>query len=157
LDVDPTLDSCFDAGWKHVTRSHSEMAIIVGAVREPKIVATKPAVLIVDDDPSHLKLYSLLLENDGFLAVPLLVKTAPIVLPESTFDVAVVDYKLGLVRAVDVVLTIQRVSPNAPILLLTDMAWMPDDVKPFLSAFVRKGEPEQLISSLRQLTTRQTA
>jgi len=108
-------------------------------------------VLVVDDDPSHLKLYSLVLEGDGFVAVPLLVKSPPVALPNSAFDIAIVDYKLGLVKAVDVITEIRRVAVQAPILLLTDMPWMPDDVKPLVSAFVRKGEPEQLITSVSSL------
>jgi CheY-like chemotaxis protein len=109
-------------------------------------------VLIVDDDASHLKLYSLLVEGDGFLAVPLLVKGNSIQLPNTKFKVAVVDYKLGVLTAVDVAIEIRKIAQKVPILLLTDMMWMPDDFKPYAAAFVRKGEPDLLLSTLKSLT-----
>ncbi|MFL6300220.1 MAG: hypothetical protein ACJ71N_06395 [Terriglobales bacterium] len=114
---------------------------------------SKPcSVLIVDDDASHLKLYSLLLEGGGFAPVPLLVKGATLEIPKTRFQLAVVDYKLGVLTALDVVKELKKASKPVPILLLTDMMWMPDDVKPFVAAYVRKGDPDHLLEVLGRLT-----
>ena len=111
-----------------------------------------PSVLIVDDDPSHLKLYSLLVESGGFSPVPLLAKGNTITLPDSKFDAAVVDYKLGLMTAVDVAVELKKIPRKVPLLLLTDMMWMPDDIAPYAAAYVRKGDPDRLLEVLNSLT-----
>ena len=38
-----------------------------------------------------------------------------------------------------------------PILVLSDLPWMPEDVAPYASGFVRKGEPQQLIEMVGSL------
>ena len=43
--------------------------------------------------------------------------------------------------------------PQAPILLLSDLWTMPADIQPYVSEFVRKGEPENLLKALIRLTT----
>lgn len=41
--------------------------------------------------------------------------------------------------------------PGKPIIILSDMPWMPDDVVPYATTFVRKGEPQQLVDTIRNL------
>ena len=104
-------------------------------------------VLIVDDDPSHLKLYCWVVERGGFRSLAALVRGHVIELPEvDRIDLAVMDYRLGNgLSAVDVAKRLRALYPSAPIVLLSDMLFMPDDVGPYASAFVRKGEPERLL------------
>ncbi len=107
-------------------------------------------VLIVDDDPSHLQLYSLVIERGGFHPVTALAESDNVPLPENErVDLAVLDYRLGAqLSAVDVANRVRDRYPNIPIIVLSDMLWMPDDMAPYAFGFVRKGEPEQLLEMI---------
>ena len=107
-------------------------------------------VLIVDDDPSHLKLYSWVIERGGFRPLTALVQRETVQLPDAEpIHVAVLDYRLGNeISAVDVAKRLRDSYPDIPIVVLSDMLWMPDDIAPYASGFVRKGEPEQLLETL---------
>ena len=110
----------------------------------------KPKVLIIDDDASHLKLYAWVLERGGYVPVTALVDGQSLQLPAGdSIHAAVVDYSLGgKIGAVEVIERIKTAFPAAPVIVLSDMFWMPDDVAPFAAAFVRKGEPEVLINTI---------
>ena len=116
-------------------------------------MANNRTVLIVDDDPSHLKLYSWVLERGGFQPVTALVDGDAFSIPDGQpIDAAVLDYRLGpRLTAVDVAKRLRDGSPAMPILVLSDLPWMPDDVAPYASGFVRKGEPQQLIEMIGAL------
>jgi len=109
-----------------------------------------PTVLIVDDDPSHLKLYSWVLRRGGYESISALVRGSEIDIPQQRhIDVALLDYRLGpYVTAAQVAQRLRDGRPSLPILVLSDLPWMPDDVAPFASGFVRKGEPQQLIETI---------
>lgn len=112
--------------------------------------ANNSTVLIIDDDPSHLKLYSWVLQRGGFHPITALVQSDGVVIPEGErIDVAVLDYRLGPhVTAAEIAKRLRAGAPTLPILVLSDLPWMPDDVASFASGFVRKGEPEQLIETV---------
>lgn len=107
-------------------------------------------VLVVDDDPSHLKLYCWVVERGGFRSCGALVRGNVVELPQAELiDVALLDYRLGTqLTAVDVARRVRALYPSIPILILSDMLFMPEDVAPYASAFVRKGDPEQLLQVL---------
>jgi len=109
-----------------------------------------PTVLIVDDDPSHLKLYTWVLRRGGYESISALVRGGNVDIPkERRIDVALLDYRLGpYVTAAEVARRLRDGRPRLPILVLSDLPWMPDDVAPFASGFVRKGEPQQLIETI---------
>jgi DNA-binding response OmpR family regulator len=107
-------------------------------------------VLIVDDDASHLKIYTWIVERGGFRSLTALVQRDVLDLPESEeVDVAILDYRLGVgLSAVDVAKRVRAMYPNTPILILSDLYGMPDDIAPYASGFVRKGEPQQLLDTI---------
>lgn len=106
-------------------------------------------MLIVDDDPSHLKLYSWILQRGGFQSITALVQGESVDLPQQRIDVAVLDYRLGpQLTACDVAQRLRIDFPSMPIVVLSDLPWMPDDVAPYASGFVRKGEPQQLLDMI---------
>jgi DNA-binding NtrC family response regulator len=111
------------------------------------------SVLVVDDDPVHLRIYGWIMNAAGFRAVPAQVLSNGVCLPDDdTFDVVVLDYRLtGTLTAVEAAQQIQRKYPAAPIIILSDMFDLPDDIAPYASRFVRKGEPERLIASISSL------
>jgi DNA-binding response OmpR family regulator len=110
-------------------------------------VAKLRTVLIVDDDASHLKIYTWIIERGGFRSLPALVQRDVVNLPEAEeIDVAVLDYRLGVgLSAVDVAKRLRGLYPKTPILILSDLYGMPEDIAPYASGFVRKGEPQQLL------------
>ena len=114
---------------------------------------TKASILVVDDDPTHLRIYGWIMSAAGFEAVTAQVHSGQVCLPmEDSFDVVVLDYRLtGTLTAVEAAQQIKRKYPAAPIVILSDMFGMPDDIAPYAKQFVRKGEPEKLISAIKNL------
>ncbi|HEV2273719.1 MAG TPA: response regulator [Acidobacteriaceae bacterium] len=113
----------------------------------------RPSILIVDDDPSHLQIYTWILNAAGFHSVPALVHGNGIDLPEnSSVDLVLLDYRLtGSMTAVDAAQILRQRYADARIVVLSDVFGLPSDIAPFVCAFVRKGQPELLIATLSKL------
>lgn len=116
-------------------------------------------VLIVDDDPSHLKLYSWILDRGGFVPVSLLVSGPELDLPKpDSINLAVVDYRLGNHwTAVKVIEKLRQRFADVPVVLLSDFAWLPEDAAPYVSGFVRKGEPQELLDTIAKMLRKTAA
>lgn len=110
-------------------------------------------ILIVDDDPYHLEIYGLLVKQGGYEPVPALVRFVAVELPEqSDISLILLDYNLNSSRSpVQIARELQSAFPSAPILLLSDVWSMPDDMIPLAAEFVRKGEPAKLLSTLKRM------
>lgn len=117
--------------------------------------AGRKRILIVDDDPSHLEIYGMIVDRAGYCPVPMLVNfTGPGPVPDEDIAAVLLDYRLNSVKtAPEIALGIKTKHPKAPILVLSDLWGMPDDVQPFATEFVRKGEPEDLLNTLRRVVT----
>jgi DNA-binding NtrC family response regulator len=113
----------------------------------------KPSILIIDDDPSHLHIYCLVLESAGFRALPVLVTQTGIELPENeALDAVLLDYCLTVgIQARDIAQQVKKRYPSVPILLLSDLPVAPADIEPYIQDFVRKGNPEQLLAALHDI------
>ena len=111
---------------------------------------TTPTVLIIDDNPSHLKLYCWIVERSGWQAATALVGSTKVNLPDSVpVDAILLDYRLAsALTAVDVAKLLKQAYPAAPVVVLSDMPWMPTEMAPHAAAFVHKGEPQQLVDTL---------
>src|SRR6185312_3038910 len=111
-------------------------------------------VLFIDDDPQHLKLYQWVIQRGPFTVVPLLVGGAGLPsLPGHAPDVIALDYRLrGSLTSVEVAQELKLKYPATPIVVLSEMEWLPDDVAPYSTAFVRKGNPDLLLQTLTRLT-----
>jgi DNA-binding NtrC family response regulator len=112
-----------------------------------------PTVLIIDDDPVHLQIYGWILKSAGFIPCPALVNSNGVDIPDggTVVDVVVLDYRLtGGMKATDAARLVSGAYPNAPIILLSDIYGIPDDIAPYIKAFVRKGEPEKLIATVKK-------
>jgi len=109
-------------------------------------------VLIVDDDPTHLKIYGWILEAAGYRALLAQVRFAGVDLPEAPADLVLLDYHLnGKASAIDIAKLIRLRLPNAPIVVLSDALVLPEDIAPFVHGFVRKGDPAKLVDKLHSL------
>lgn len=109
-------------------------------------------VLIIDDDPVHLQIYGWILKSAGFLPFPALARSNGVDIPTNqSIDVVVLDYRLtGGLKATDAAKLVNEAFPNAPIILLSDLYGVPDDIAPYVKTFVRKGEPEKLIAAVKK-------
>jgi DNA-binding response OmpR family regulator len=116
-------------------------------------VLPEASILVVDDDPSHLRIYSWIMKAAGFHAVTAHVDCSQVSLPaDENFDVIVLDYRLtGTLTAVEAAQQIRQKYPTAPIIILSDVFGMPEDIAPYAKRFVRKGEPEKLIATIQSL------
>src|ERR1041385_6795170 len=97
-----------------------------------------PNVLIVDDDPSHLKVYSWIVQRGGYGAVPVLAGARSLTIPRAEpVDLVLLDYRLGeSMSAPDLAEQIRATFPAAPILLLSDMMYMPEDMESHAAGFI---------------------
>ncbi len=115
--------------------------------------AIRPKVLIVDDDPSHLEIYGLLASQAGYDSVPVLVRfSGPEYPAESEIQLVLLDYRLDSEKtSIDIAEELRARYPSAPILLLSDVWSLPPEIAPYITEFVRKGEPAKLISTLKRM------
>jgi DNA-binding NtrC family response regulator len=114
----------------------------------------KPTVLILDDDPLHLKIYSWIIDRGDFRPLTALARGGAADLPtDEHVDVVVLDYRLGgSITASDLLPSIRNTYPAAPVVILSKLDWLPADVNGEAASFVRKGEPQELLNVLRTLT-----
>lgn len=110
-------------------------------------------VLIIDDDPAHLRIYGWVLDAAGYEPLPVLVTGDHIEFPEMAADIVLMDYRLTeQLTALDAAVQTKRRYPKAPIIVLSDMYDLPMDVAPLVHAFVRKGEPAKLVDTLAKFS-----
>ena len=111
----------------------------------------KPVVLIIDDDPSHLRIYGWIVQSAGFESVSALVTFDSLDLPHVEVDLVLLDYHLnGRLTAPDVAKLSRNQYKAAPILVLSDAMMMPDDIAPFVDGFIRKGDPARLVETVSE-------
>lgn len=110
----------------------------------------RPAILIIDDDPSHLRIYGWIVQTGGYRSLPALVTRDNVDLPSEAVDLVLLDYHLnGRMSAVEVAQLVKSRFPAAPIFVLSDALVLPEDIAPLVNGFVRKGDPARLVETLR--------
>ena len=114
--------------------------------------SSHPKVLIVDDDPMHLEIYGLLMKQAGYEALPVLVRFTGTEIPRNQpLGLALLDYRLNSAKtSPEYAQEIRSIYPQVPILVLSDLWALPTDIAPFVSGFVREGEPAKLLESVSQ-------
>ena len=111
-------------------------------------------VLIVDDDPSHLEIYGLLLKQAGYEPVSALVRFSGADPPvDGHIDGIILDSRLkSLKTSSDLARQMHGVYPQAPIVLLLSQGRnLPADIEPYIAGTVRRGEPAELLEKLSAL------
>jgi Response regulator containing CheY-like receiver, AAA-type ATPase, and DNA-binding domains len=112
-----------------------------------------PTALILDDDPSHLKIYSWIVERAGYKCLTVLVRNSSVELPPSQdLDVIIMDYRYSSsLTAADILQTVRVAFPGAAVIVLSELFDLPADMSDHATAFVRKGDPQQLVNKLNEL------
>jgi DNA-binding NtrC family response regulator len=115
--------------------------------------STPQKVLIVDDDPSHIEIYGLLLKQAGYEPVSALVRFTGADLPsDPSIDGVILDSRLhSLKSSSDLARQIRVRYPEAPIVLLSDTQGPAADIAPYVADSVRRGEPAELLGKLSVL------
>lgn len=110
-------------------------------------------VLIVDDDPMHLEIYGLLMKQAGYETLPALVKFTGTQIPrDETIGLVLLDYRLNSMKtSPQYAQEIRELYPSVPIIVLSDLWALPADIAPYVTGFVRKGEPGQLLETVCRL------
>ncbi len=116
----------------------------------------RPKVLIVDDDPSHLEIYGLLLKQAGFEPVTALVRFTGVDFPTDTeVDGIVLDSRLNSLRTcADLAGQLRNRYAGAPIVLLSDVDSVPGEMAPGVAGSVTRGDPAALLEKLSALVPR---
>ena len=107
-------------------------------------------VLIIDDDPAHLEIYALLIQQAGLESVQALVRFIGADLPKNEpIGLVLLDYRLhSLKTSAEVAQEVRSLYPEAPIVVLSDLWTLPDDMEPYAAEFVRKGQPAKLLETV---------
>ena len=115
-------------------------------------------VLIVDDDPSHLEIYGLLLKQAGYEPVSALVRFTGAEFPaDPNISGIILDSRLhSLKTSSDLARQIRARYPRAPIVLLSDAQSPAAEIGPDVTDSVRRGDPAELLGKLSVLVA-QTA
>jgi CheY-like chemotaxis protein len=120
--------------------------------------AHKPSVLIIDDDSIHLTIYTWILEREGYKCETALVNESLELPATDAIDLVLLDYRLNSpLTAVYVAEQVKRAFPDAPIIVLSEMQWMPDDIRPYAAGFVHKGEPKRMLETIGEVLQERTA
>jgi CheY-like chemotaxis protein len=114
--------------------------------------SSQPKVLILDDDPMHLEIYCLLLKQAGYDTLPSLVRFASTAVPcGQCLGLVLLDYRLNSMKtSPEFAQEIRAAYPLVPIIVLSDLWSLPTDIAPFVTSFVRKGEPAKLLETIAQ-------
>jgi DNA-binding NtrC family response regulator len=107
-------------------------------------------ILIVDDDQLHLTLYTWILEGHGYKCKTALVTNTSVDLPDDAgIDLVLLDYRLNSsLSASDVVRQLKNTFSSVPIIVLSELPWMPDDMRGHAVDFVNKGDPKRLLEAI---------
>ena len=117
--------------------------------------STRHKVLVVDDDPSHLEIYGLLLKQAGYEPVSALVRFAGADFPQDAqIDGIILDSRLKSRKtSSDLARQMRGRYPLAPIVLLSDARSVPAEMAPYVSDSVRRGNPGELLQKLSALVS----
>jgi DNA-binding NtrC family response regulator len=132
--------------------------VSIGSVVQAKTTSEPSSVLIIDDDQLHLTIYTWILERAGYKCKTVLVgKTVELPVSEPV-DVVLLDYRLNSTfTAVDIAHRVKAAFPAAPIIVLSELEWVPDDIRAHVVGFAYKGNPKGLIETVSSVLKERSA
>ena len=108
-------------------------------------------ILMVDDDPQHLQVQSWIMHQAGFRVVTVIVGQNSFSLPENEHPGLIfMDYRLNSnLTAPQVAGLLRQTFLGVPIVLLSNVPDMPQEMTALVERFISKGEPEELVQFAR--------
>lgn len=112
-----------------------------------------PTVLVIDDDRMQLQLTSHILNRANFRVVDALITGNHVSFPENESPIAILlDYKLNSsLTAAQIAAVLKQAFPLTPIFVLSEMEKLPRDVADLVQGFIKKGDVQKLLSTLRAI------
>ncbi|PYP86758.1 MAG: hypothetical protein DMG65_18300 [Candidatus Angelobacter sp. Gp1-AA117] len=110
-------------------------------------------VLLIDDDTQHLKLQARTLSKAGFRTITTVVGSNIVGFHEHERpDAILLDYRLNSdLSSAQIASLIRQTFPHTPILLMSNLPSMPQDIAPLVDGFISKGDDATLIAALMRL------
>ena len=109
-------------------------------------------ILMVDDEPEHLKMQSWFMNEAGFRVITVVVGRNSFGLPEKERPgLILMDYRLNCeLTPTQIVGLLRQTFKDAPIVLLSSADAMPEEMLPLVDGFIRKTDPEKLVDFSRK-------
>jgi DNA-binding response OmpR family regulator len=107
---------------------------------------TPRTVLMIDDEPEHLKMHSWFLNEAGFRVVTVVVGRNSFSLPDQERPGLIfIDYRLNSeLSSAQVVRLLRQTFAGVPIILSSSADAMPPEMSTLVDGFISKADPEKL-------------
>jgi DNA-binding NtrC family response regulator len=114
---------------------------------------TPKTILLVDDDAQHLKLYALVLKRAGYRPITTIVGSLSFGMHEHENPALIfLDYRLNsTLNARQLAGLLKEKFPHSPLVVLSGVDTLPEDMKDVADDFLRKGEPEDLVAMANKM------
>jgi len=91
-----------------------------------------------------------ILEREGYQCKTAVVNSTSVELPViNAMDLVLLDYRRSSsLTAIDVAEQVKSALPETSIVVLSELAWMRDDIRAYAVAFANKGEPKRLLDTI---------
>jgi len=109
-------------------------------------------ILMVDDEPEHLKMQSWFMNEAGFRIITVVVGRNSFSLPDKERPgLILMDYRLNCeLTSIQIVGLLRQTFKDVPIVLLSSAESMPEEMSPLVDGFIRKADPEKLVEFARK-------
>jgi DNA-binding response OmpR family regulator len=110
-------------------------------------------ILLVDDDTQHLMLHCLVLKKAGYRPIAAVVGEASFSFQENERPSLIfLDYRLNsTVGSKQVAELLHQSFPGTPVIVLSNMDRLPDEMKGIADGFLQKGDPQDLVTMADRL------
>ena len=114
---------------------------------------TKPLLLCVEDDPTHLKLRKAVLEKGGFNVIGVTTANDAIkAVREVPVCAVIADHMLQGTTGTELAKALKKIKPDVPIIMYSGT--LPNTLEP-MNVYINKGEPtEVFIGLVREIVKR---
>ena len=105
-------------------------------------------ILCIDDDEHILTICKFIFEDLGYRVFVTTSGSAGLeVFRRDRVDGVVLDYHMPGMTGAEVAIEMKRLRPSVPIVLFSAISPLPDEIRPFISAFVEKGAHSEALTN----------
>lgn len=152
-----TPDIC-DANMRQLAPEKVETSFELKLVVNKGANAIPKTVLLVDDNPSDLRVYSHALRDAGYRPITTLIGADFLGFHHNEKPALILlDSSPGAVLSVATIARVLRdVFPGSPIILFSTSATLPPEMNGIVDAFLQKGDVERLVATVRGILSKDT-